>query len=275
MKKIILVLGFVGLLSTNVFGMKMEIEQELLGDFALTELKNKHPKIYERMTFFYTGDNNSYGQFIQRLNMIKIECVSGVDIKIKEFINKPFGENGENLLHWAIRDGLPEVVKKLIKLGADVNCRCFCENLHKLSPLHLAARGFFRCNGEIIKILLENGADPSVLTERSITVVQKISFLETLCHICILSKDVILFLEDLLTKHPNFLSIKDGDGNNLEAFIASLHSNWLGYRNQKFWKNLDGFEDWYVENIENSNKKIDTYLENLNKLREWVRGFKV
>ena len=58
-------------------------------------------------------------------------------------------------MHIAVLSGQTEAVKKLIKLGADVNST----NNKGSTALHLAT--FLRNKEEIIKILLENGAEPN------------------------------------------------------------------------------------------------------------------
>jgi ankyrin repeat protein len=63
-----------------------------------------------------------------------------------------YGAINETLLHAAAYDGQPDIVKLLLKLGADVDARSSCER----TPLHLAAgQGYL----DIIEILVRNGAD--------------------------------------------------------------------------------------------------------------------
>jgi ankyrin repeat protein len=64
-------------------------------------------------------------------------------------------------LHFAISKGDIEGVKKCIEYGADVN-----KIVRDMSPLMLAAR---YNNPEIIKILLEKGAKPSIENDKGLT----------------------------------------------------------------------------------------------------------
>lgn len=72
--------------------------------------------------------------------------------KSKKVINK-IGANGNRLLHYAAGDWKePDLVEKIIDLGADVNIT----NIWKRTPLHAAAEAN---HVEAIKILLDHGAD--------------------------------------------------------------------------------------------------------------------
>ena len=71
--------------------------------------------------------------------------------KAKKVINK-MGANGNRLLHFASEWKEPDLVERIIKLGADVNIK----NLWKRTPLHLAVEAN---NFAAIKILLDHGAD--------------------------------------------------------------------------------------------------------------------
>ena len=73
---------------------------------------------------------------------------AGVDIDA-------FGVNGKTALHTACDNGRLDVVRLLLKAGADLE-RCCESDVDTLTPLGFAIRGG---NSEIVKILLEAGAD--------------------------------------------------------------------------------------------------------------------
>jgi ankyrin repeat protein len=62
--------------------------------------------------------------------------------------------NGETALHLAIRHQSVELVKRFIKLGADLKA---IDN-NRMMPIHYSVRGDL--NGMVTKLLLESGADP-------------------------------------------------------------------------------------------------------------------
>ena len=76
----------------------------------------------------------------------------GIDARVEI---DAFGEYGETALHKACDNGRLDVVRLLLKAGADLE-RCCESDLDTLTPLYLAIRGG---NLEIVKILLEAGAD--------------------------------------------------------------------------------------------------------------------
>ena len=73
---------------------------------------------------------------------------------------------GGTALHWAAWCGRPELVKKLIEAGAEINLLC---HQFKSTPLFWAVHGLRSAEGKnldqykaIVKMLLEAGADKSV-----------------------------------------------------------------------------------------------------------------
>ncbi|MFH6991895.1 ankyrin repeat domain-containing protein [Flavobacterium sp. FlaQc-48] len=81
---------------------------------------------------------------------------SNLSLPVKNQINAPLYATSP--LHYAVCAGDIESVKQFIKYGADVN-----KLSRDMSPLMLAAR-FNKF--EIIKVLLENGANPSIENEK-------------------------------------------------------------------------------------------------------------
>ena len=76
------------------------------------------------------------------------------------------GCHGGTALHWAAWCGRPDVVKKLIEAGAEINVLC---HEFKSTPLFWAVHGLRSAEGKnldqskaIVKMLLEAGADKSV-----------------------------------------------------------------------------------------------------------------
>ena len=76
------------------------------------------------------------------------------------------GCHGGTALHWAAWCGRPELVKKLIEAGAEINLLC---HQFKSTPLFWAVHGLRSAEGKnldqykaIVKMLLEAGADKSV-----------------------------------------------------------------------------------------------------------------
>ena len=64
--------------------------------------------------------------------------------------------HGETALHLAVFQSNLEVTKKLLDMGIDVNIK---SKVTKVTPLHLAVNQIVEKNNEIVKLLLENGAD--------------------------------------------------------------------------------------------------------------------
>lgn len=90
---------------------------------------------------------------------VNVSQALNLSLSVKDQINSSaYAAYAASPLHYAICDGDIESVKKIIKYGADVN------SLSKdMSPLMLAAR--FN-QFEIIKVLLANGANPSMENEK-------------------------------------------------------------------------------------------------------------
>lgn len=77
-------------------------------------------------------------------------------------INRPFG--GTTLLHIAVEDNVPKLVKECLKRGANVDA--IDVERQNITPLHLAVdRGHYEC----AQLLLEHGASVHALTEKNET----------------------------------------------------------------------------------------------------------
>lgn len=87
-----------------------------------------------------------------------VSNASNIKLFVKDQISSPAYE--ASALHYAVCEGDIENVKKLIKYGADVN-----KLVRDMSPLMLAAR-FNKF--EIVKVLLESGANPRVENEKGL-----------------------------------------------------------------------------------------------------------
>ncbi len=77
-------------------------------------------------------------------------------IKNKLFINSLFScekYTNNSFLHWAIKQNDEDMVKLLIKSGADVNIKGFCDS----TPLHEAVRDEKKVS--IVQLLINHGAD--------------------------------------------------------------------------------------------------------------------
>ena len=72
-----------------------------------------------------------------------------------ENVNMKIGTYGDSPLHYAARYGLTEIVRILVENGADVNAK----TIHSYTPLHGAT---FNGYIDVMKILLENGADVAI-----------------------------------------------------------------------------------------------------------------
>jgi ankyrin repeat protein len=73
---------------------------------------------------------------------------------------KRWSGDGFTSLHFAAFFGRPEVAKDLIRCGADV--AAVAKNPMKVMPLHSATAAH---SGEIVRLLVENGAPPNVCQE--------------------------------------------------------------------------------------------------------------
>ena len=63
---------------------------------------------------------------------------------------------GDNLLHAAVGQKMPESIRFLVKQGVDINAR---GDLHETPLLLACSLG----HGEMVKLLLELGADPNMV----------------------------------------------------------------------------------------------------------------
>lgn len=92
---------------------------------------------------------------------IQNACVQGDLKKVKKLIKQKGSEivnekdkNGYTALHYAARNNYFEICKVLVRYGADTNATtlsCLSTPLHRASYMH---------STEVVKLLLENSADP-------------------------------------------------------------------------------------------------------------------
>ncbi|CRL03024.1 CLUMA_CG016226, isoform A [Clunio marinus] len=102
------------------------------------------------VSHFYQSHNESYSKLKLLLNHHPIEDPNACDETKTSLFMYIVGFTRDN-----------ELVKSLINLGAD----CKARNSENLSCLHFAARN--KKNEEILNILLQNGADPSILSDKN------------------------------------------------------------------------------------------------------------
>jgi ankyrin repeat protein len=86
----------------------------------------------------------------------KADAVSAV-LKPDPDAAKSWSADGFTALHFAAFFNRPEIARDLIRHGADV--AAVTKNSMKVMPLHSAAAAH---NGEVVRLLLENGAPPNV-----------------------------------------------------------------------------------------------------------------
>lgn len=104
----------------------------------------------------------------EREKLLSIEIEEGADINAQD-------KNGVSPLMFAVRFRHPPVVQELIRAGADVNHRC---KRNGSTALHRAVtntgapgtKGKKKESKEIVKILLDNGANPKLKNSSKKTV---------------------------------------------------------------------------------------------------------
>jgi len=86
------------------------------------------------------------------------------------------------LLVWSIREGSKELVSFFLDAGANVNLISTMESGTQMVPLNWAIEGFNKgpAREEILKILLDRGADPSIRTNPNILIKKLASADETI-----------------------------------------------------------------------------------------------
>ena len=89
-----------------------------------------------------------YAVLENNLEIVSLLLSKGVDINIKD-------KNGWTPLHYAVSEHLVDITKMLIEFGSDVNAKDSYGNAI-ISRAVFTSKG----RGDIIQVLLQNGADP-------------------------------------------------------------------------------------------------------------------
>jgi len=170
-------------LHVAVTAKQFDLVQELLDNGADPKIKDNNGitpfllKTADNETLFYFAPIPimrlalKYGADIDSINDHKntalISAVSNNDIDRIHFLNNYANTNikgraGQTALHIAVEKGYVEIVKFLLKKGADINA----QNDEGRTPLHLAR---FSGKEDIIFLLILNGADKTIKDKDGIT----------------------------------------------------------------------------------------------------------
>lgn len=84
------------------------------------------------------------------LDAVRALVESGMSTEVKD-------DNGMGPLHWAAKNGHPEVAETLIDAGADVNAKTV--NAASVTPLHLACTSPAFGTTQVVDVLIRKGAD--------------------------------------------------------------------------------------------------------------------
>jgi hypothetical protein len=115
-----------------------------------------------------TKYGNTPLHFADSVEMIEFLLSRGADVRLRN-------TDGETALHIAAYGGRPDIVRALINAGANVNA---LDKKHFWSPLHLAANPRLYYSVPLssykstIGVLIENGADPTLLDRNGKTAMQ-------------------------------------------------------------------------------------------------------
>ncbi len=93
------------------------------------------------------------GSILEAAEAGKTDAVAKM-LKADPALVKTTNDQGRTALHLSAHEGHMEVVKLLVKNGADVNLH---EEFYQLTPLHMAV---WKGHTEVAEFLLDNGADP-------------------------------------------------------------------------------------------------------------------
>ena len=112
-----------------------------------------------KFSLFKNTVNWSLAQAVEKENIAEIESILKNDPSIK--INLQEGLYGQTLLNLAVGNDKPISTKTLLEHGADFNI----SDTFGYAPLHTASNliGSRKHSAEIIKILLEHGANPNAI----------------------------------------------------------------------------------------------------------------
>lgn len=117
--------------------------------------KGANPNIKTSIRWYHGWTPLHIAVYERNLDIVRLLIKYGANINAKTY-------NRETPLHIAVYEGHWDVAKLLIDHGADVNAR----NNNGSTPLHIAAeRGFL----DIVQLLLEKGADPNILDSKART----------------------------------------------------------------------------------------------------------